>query len=62
MIDPGATNNLISNQAIQKLGIRCGECEKFGVDIVGQVICWLVTLQIQGLEIVKISRFGVREF
>ena len=50
MIDPGATNKLIFNQAIQKLKIRCEECEKFGVvlgngqEIVGQVICRLVTL------------------
>ena len=31
MIDPGATNNFISNRVVQTLGITCEECKKFGV-------------------------------
>ena len=59
MIDSGATINFISNQAIQKLGITCEECGKFGVilgngdEILGQGVCRRVTIHVQGLVIVQ---------
>ena len=59
MIDPGATNNFISTRVVQKLGITCEECEKFGVilvngdEILGQGVCRRVTVHLQGLVIVQ---------
>ena len=59
MIDPGATNNFISNQAVQTLRIKCEDCDKFGVrldneeEILGKGVCRQVELQIQGLSIVQ---------
>ena len=58
MIDPGATNNFISHQAVQKLSIPCENCERFGVrlgngeEIVEQGVCRMVELQVQGLNII----------
>ena len=45
MIDLRATNNFTSNQAVQTLGIKCEECDKFGVrlgngeEILGKGVC-----------------------
>ena len=53
MIDPEASNNFISNEAVQKLGTTCKECERHGVflgngdEILGQGVCRRVTLQLQ---------------
>ena len=58
MIDPGATNNFISIQAIKKLSLNCEESEKFGVmvgngeEILGQGVCRQVKSRLQELSIV----------
>ena len=58
MIDPGATNNFISTQAVKKLGFNCEESEKFGVmvgngeEILGQGVCRQVKSRLQELSIV----------
>ena len=59
MTDPRATNNFISQHVVQELGIPCEACEKFGVmldngeEIVGQGVCRMVELRVQGLSIVQ---------
>lgn len=58
MIDPRATNNSMSNLAVQKLGSPYEKCEKFDVilgngdEILRQGICRQVHLQLQGIEVV----------
>ena len=58
-IDPEATNNFISTRVVQRLGISCEDCDKFGVllgngdEVVGKGICKNVKLVIQGLTLIQ---------
>ena len=59
MIDPEATNNFISVEAVKKLGLNCEESENFGVmlgngeEILGQGVRRQVELRLQELSIVQ---------
>lgn len=59
MVDPGATLNFISMEAVKKLGIAVSPSKEFGVSlgtgdsVIGEGICKSVVLELQGIIIVE---------
>lgn len=59
MVDPGATHNFISREAVEKLGVPVLPSQDFGVSlgtgdsVVGTGICRSVVLEVQGVVIVE---------
>lgn len=59
MVDPGATHNFISLEAVKKLGIPVSPSKEFGVSlgtgdsVMGEGVCKSVVLELQGIVIVE---------